>query len=896
MNRRSRIQGVWLALLPSFLLFALLTLTLTAQSLWWDEGISLHLAALSWAEIIADRAANIHPPLYFFALKLWASLTGFTPFATRYFSVLGATLLPALGFAFFRSRVGTRTARLTAWLLALAPPFFIYGQEVRAYAWLPPLWLMLLAQVWPEPSRAPLRTPGAAIRLGLTQAALVMAHYAGGIAVAWANVVLLAELLRRRDGRLWRRWAVAASISLFPMVLWAGAVLHAGMAGLHEAGMGNALATPIPARYLWQLIAIFHVTGLPTALADPLLWRPAALLGGVMSLAVLASLRERMPRRLLMIWLVPLTMALPIWHLSPQAHPRYLLPFVLGGWLTLAYGMTSEAVPRVLRRMLLAVTLAVAVVSVWAYLTEPRYARSDVRGVAVYLRRQAQAGDTVLVPHTDWSLPQYDLGAAVWRMMPAPGDDHAVAEVLSRVPTSTTLYLLDYRRGALDPRGEVRSLLAWRGVPLTTERFNGVLLQRYEIDAPPVSPACRALSSTTVGQDALTLVGAVWDAHPQSGAALPVQLCWRGAATAEWAAVALRLYAPSGALIASRDDLLLDAAARPSEQWAAGPITTYHVLPLPVGLLPRPFRLELGVYRVADPAQPLPLTVAGRPPLAALPLGWVTPTLSPWWNESPYGLPDAPLSPTLTLLPGLRLTGAAPDRSEAAPGQTVYFTMRGVAVTAVGVPPLSLCLRQGSVTLTRASLLGLTLPAGRPWREVLALHVPPDAASGPASVDLCLPTRTVPLAHLTLRGEAHTFDLPPVAVPLHVVADDLVSLRGCDAPSGTVHVGEPLTVTLVWQAGAHPAARDLTVFTHLVGEDGAIVAQHDGIPQAGRRPFSGWLPGEVIVDRHVLTWQRSYSGTAVLRVGLYDPSTGERIPWQGVGDAVPLPLRLTVQP
>ena len=53
-----------------FLSFALLTLTLEAQSIWWDEGISLHLAGLPWREIVSNRAANIHPPLYFFARKV----------------------------------------------------------------------------------------------------------------------------------------------------------------------------------------------------------------------------------------------------------------------------------------------------------------------------------------------------------------------------------------------------------------------------------------------------------------------------------------------------------------------------------------------------------------------------------------------------------------------------------------------------------------------------------------------------------------------------------------------------------------------------------------------------------------------------------------------------------
>ncbi|NBD36405.1 MAG: hypothetical protein GVY30_10480, partial [Chloroflexi bacterium] len=187
------------ALAPSFLLFAALTLTLDAQSLWWDEGISLHLATAPWAEIVADRAANIHPPFYFFALKGWITFVGATPFAARYLSALLATLLPAAGGAWMRRRMDRRSGRVTALLLALAPPFFIYGQEVRAYAALPLLALALLAEIWPAPKaddeasgpRPAVRPALRPARLALIQALFILTHYAGVIAVGWANVALL---------------------------------------------------------------------------------------------------------------------------------------------------------------------------------------------------------------------------------------------------------------------------------------------------------------------------------------------------------------------------------------------------------------------------------------------------------------------------------------------------------------------------------------------------------------------------------------------------------------------------------------------------------------------------------------------------------------------------------
>lgn len=69
-----------------------------------------------------------------------------------------------------------------------------------------------------------------------------------------------------------------------------------------------------------------------------------------------------------------------------------------------------------------------------------------------------------------------------------------------------------------------------------------------------------------------------------------------------------------------------------------------------------------------------------------------------------------------------------------------------------------------------------------------------------------------------------------------------------------------------------------TVFVHLLGADGQIVAQSDAQPAGGARPTTGWLKGEYVVDQHMLTFNRpDYRGPASLAVGFYDQATGERV-------------------
>lgn len=113
-----------------------------------------------------------------------------------------------------------------------------------------------------------------------------------------------------------------------------------------------------------------------------------------------------------------------------------------------------------------------------------------------------------------------------------------------------------------------------------------------------------------------------------------------------------------------------------------------------------------------------------------------------------------------------------------------------------------------------------------------------------------------------------------------------VRLLGYDVAPQGIQAGAPLDVTLYWQSDRTPPA-GAKVFVHLFGPDGVPVAQHDGVPGDGARPMEGWLPGEVVVDRHVIAVPdvADVDGLTV-GVGLYDPNTLQRWAVVTAGGAV----------
>ena len=91
------------------------------------------LAARPFAQIARDAANDIHPPLYYFLLRIWTRIFGMTEIALRSLSALLGVLL-VLATAELGRRIFSRVTGLTAGILAAAAPFQVYySQEVRMY-------------------------------------------------------------------------------------------------------------------------------------------------------------------------------------------------------------------------------------------------------------------------------------------------------------------------------------------------------------------------------------------------------------------------------------------------------------------------------------------------------------------------------------------------------------------------------------------------------------------------------------------------------------------------------------------------------------------------------------------------------------------------------------------
>ena len=138
-------------------------------------------------------------------------------------------------------------------------------------------------------------------------------------------------------------------------------------------------------------------------------------------------------------------------------------------------------------------------------------------------------------------------------------------------------------------------------------------------------------------------------------------------------------------------------------------------------------------------------------------------------------------------------------------------------------------------------------------------------------------------------------ELPAEATPLQASLGKQINLLGTefDGLEGTtIRQGETVPMRLFWQANEE-IKTDYTVFVHLIGPDGQIVSQADQQPLAGFLPTTFWRPGEIVADDYSLQLPPDAPlGTYQLFVGMYDLTTGQRLPisvdGQVIGDAIDL--------
>lgn len=174
-----------------------------------------------------------------------------------------------------------------------------------------------------------------------------------------------------------------------------------------------------------------------------------------------------------------------------------------------------------------------------------------------------------------------------------------------------------------------------------------------------------------------------------------------------------------------------------------------------------------------------------------------------------------------------------------------------------GSPPGLYWLNVGLYEEVDDRAVSLPLVLDGQLSEITSLTVGPIKIGGPPPGVVLSPAAVQP--EVTLSTE---FGRPPV-----------ILLRGYDLR----RMDGTLKLTLYWES-LSPTPVDWNAFVHLRTQAGKTAAQSDGPLGSGRYPTSVWAAGELVADEFAIPLAELPDDVYNLYLGLYNLTTGERLP------------------
>lgn len=906
------------------------------QPLWWDEGYSVWFATHPLPEMAALTARDIHPPLYYALLHLWITLWGPGPLALRAMSVVIGALAIPIAYLVGRELTGPRAGLWAAALLAFNPLHIYYSQEVRMYG-LVALWgigatyyaarILGVTRV----GEAPLARSVWISYVLLALAALYTQYYAALLPIGFTVYALWHWRRRPRQLIRWIGLQAIVALAYLPWVLYAAPELipYVSQKVLVEADRPLG-----PLVYLTRHLSAFAIGHVEGALR--VLW-PAGLLPLLPIAWWLWRRRGQVPSsRAAPFLLSTLATSLAFGFLLNLRYPffpdrgeRLLLLAAPSLWLIAAIALDDLWQ----RQRQIAVAsgaswAVLAMLSLAAFYLVPRYATDDYRPLIEQVQQQGQPDDVVWCVFP-WQVGYFRAyaqpGAPIARLLPSQMWDEDVRAALDEtLLLGHRIWLPEHLSlgGILEARME-SYLLGRTDVYPTANVWYGPNT-RLTLFTPAASPGIAGPQGNTPAEfgRVLRLHRSMIAPHIPRDPARPelaqdplrlqpeydvirVDLEWEVIGRVpKGLQVGLRLADEFGRTWSQRDSQPM-GGNQPFELAQPGQrIRDRHGLMVPAGTPPGRYTVWLKAY---DPESGRALDLIGpdgRPQGIEIALGQVD-VWPPDRPLDPRHLPIAVRRP-VDLDGGVRFLGYTLGEGPFEPGRAIPVNLFWQAQRDLNQEYLAFVQLLDDQRRLLAAWEGPPADAfptyewqrGMLIRQPVELRLPatvPDGSHLLIAGMFRLPDRSrlsvarswlslrqaqdyLALGKALVRGRPHDYARPSPQHPLEVQIGSFARLIGYDLEAGNAMPGGQITLTLYWQA-IGSADAEYTVFIHLLDAAGRFRGQTDAPPGNGAYPTTGWLVGEYLVDRHVLTLAADATpGPHLLEVGMYLPTTNTRLP------------------
>ena len=475
------------------------------QSLWHDEGNSYVQATRSFGDIADNASRDIHPPGYYWLLKIWMKLTGETEFALRVFSAFASIITVAVTFAIGKQLFTEVPGLAAASFVALNSFSIYYAQEARMYALLA-MWAALAMWVFVIVVKSQGTNRNWAIALALFNVAGLYTQYAfpfvmlaqGILFIAWiGNELTIKKVTLESTINILKKYQ--SFIQIYILTNIATLILFAPWAST-----------------AWEQVTNWPNTGESVSFSEAFSNIIADLAYGVTAgegtsiiivffllFGLLQLPQDKKPR----IWwytLVPVLWTLVavglflMMDLYRPANIKFLLPTQIGFALWLGRGVwilwritprrldhpLAQRVPRIA-----AVFGGLALLSqLWSGIdplyNDIKFKRDDYRAIVELITEQANPDDAIILaaPNQQEVFDYYyDGDIAVYPLPRGLGgdDDATLSEVQTLIDEHERIYAVLWSLGERDPNNIVEGTLDSEAFEVSDEWYGNVRLVQY---------------------------------------------------------------------------------------------------------------------------------------------------------------------------------------------------------------------------------------------------------------------------------------------------------------------------------------------------------------------------------------------------------------------------------
>ncbi|MCX5885753.1 MAG: glycosyltransferase family 39 protein [Proteobacteria bacterium] len=375
----------------------LLTWQLDEKSFWCDELFTIRMADSSPGQILATVAADLHPPLYFLAIKGWAEIAGTSEGALRlpsvFFALVGLWCTWRLGVR----TVGRNAAQIGVMALACSPLFVEFSRMARYYSMT--LAFGVLATLTFVNALERKRWLGWIV-YGSVCALLIYTFYLGAALILAHGLFFIMDRQATRSQGI--KWLLSMLIVIVACAVWLPVILGDQMirAGGHRADFAGSLSgLALSLVYPWYAFSIGE-TIFP--------WFPTAVpsAGVVLGLIIwwFSCHTIVWSRLMLLLILLPVLFASLVTNFISTGTPFLNIPvralFIMP-YFSLALGAGWVALPRLSWRIGLALLIGITwAFSLFNYYTNQQFINpiytASARQVARQIAYQAGPHDVVI--------------------------------------------------------------------------------------------------------------------------------------------------------------------------------------------------------------------------------------------------------------------------------------------------------------------------------------------------------------------------------------------------------------------------------------------------------------------------------------------------------------------